>query len=58
MIHPDTELRFANPQIGLGVFATRFLIPKGTITWVRDQLDQALPPAAIAQLPPGTTTSS
>jgi hypothetical protein len=50
MIHPDTELRFANPQIGLGVFATR-LIPKGTVTWVRDRLDQALTPAAIAQLP-------
>ena len=50
MIHPYTELGFANPQIGLGVFATR-VIPKGTITWVRDRLDQALTPAAIAQLP-------
>jgi len=51
MIHPDTELRFANPQIGYGVFATR-VIPRGTITWVRDRLDQAFTPAAIAQLPP------
>ena len=50
MIHPDTELRLSNPQIGLGVFATRF-IPKGTLTWVRDRLDQAFAPAAIAQLP-------
>lgn len=50
MIHPDTELRFVNPQIGYGVFATR-LIPKGTITWVRDRLDQAFTPAAIEQLP-------
>ena len=50
MIHPDTELKFANPLIGYGVFATRF-IPRGTITWVRDRLDQALTPAAIAQLP-------
>jgi hypothetical protein len=50
MIHPDTELRLVNPQIGYGVFATRF-IPRGTITWVRDRLDQALTPAAIAQLP-------
>jgi len=50
MIHPDTELRLSNPRIGLGVFATRF-IPKGTLTWVRDRIDQALTPAAVAQLP-------
>ena len=50
MIHPDTELRFANPQIGYGVFATRF-IPRGTITWVRDRLDQAFAPEAVGQLP-------
>jgi hypothetical protein len=50
MIHPDTEIRFVNPQIGYGVFATR-VIPRGTITWVRDRLDQAFTPAAIAQLP-------
>jgi uncharacterized protein len=50
MIHPDTELRFANPQIGHGVFATR-LIPTGTITWARDRLDQAFTPAAIEHLP-------
>lgn len=50
MIHPDTELRLSNPQIGLGVFATR-LIPKGTLTWVRDRLDQAFAPPAVAQLP-------
>lgn len=35
MIHPDTELRFINPEIGYGVFATQF-IPRGTITWVRE----------------------
>ena len=50
MIHPDTELRLANPQIGHGVFATRF-IPKGTITWVRDRFDQAFSPAAVERLP-------
>ena len=50
MIHPDTELRLANPHIGHGVFATR-LIPKGTITWVRDPLDQTFTPASLAQLP-------
>jgi hypothetical protein len=50
VIHPDTELRFASPSIGYGLFATR-LIPKGTITWVRDRLDQSLTPAAVALLP-------
>ena len=39
MIHPDTELRYVNDAIGYGVFATRH-IPCGTITWVRDHLDQ------------------
>jgi hypothetical protein len=41
MIHPYTELRFVNPEIGHGVFATRF-IPKGTIVWVMDSLDRTL----------------
>lgn len=50
MIHPDTELRFVNTRIGHGVFATQF-IPKGTITWVRDRLDQAFAPTAVEQLP-------
>lgn len=39
MIHPHTELRFISEAIGYGVVATRF-IPRGTITWVRDELDQ------------------
>ena len=39
MIHPDTELRFINDQIGYGVVATKF-IPKGTITWVLDRFDR------------------
>lgn len=51
VIHFDTELRFVNPAIGYGVFATRF-IPKGTITWVRDRLDQTFTPEAIERLPP------
>lgn len=41
MIHPDTELRFVNETIGYGVFATKF-IPKGTMTWVLDELDWQL----------------
>jgi hypothetical protein len=50
MLHPDTELRFVDSTIGYGVFATR-LIPRGTITWVRDRLDQAFTPEAIAAFP-------
>ena len=41
MIHPHTELRYINEQMGFGVFATQF-IPKGTITWALDELDQIL----------------
>ena len=49
MIHPDTELRFVHPEIGFGVVATR-LIPKGTITWVEDELDQVLTPSRVDSL--------
>jgi hypothetical protein len=39
MLHPHTELRFVSEEIGYGIYATHD-IPKGTITWVRDQLDR------------------
>ncbi|WP_046242341.1 SET domain-containing protein [Hymenobacter terrenus] len=51
MIHPDTELRFISPEIGFGVVATK-LIPKGTITWVFDSLDQIITPETLAQMDP------
>ena len=51
MIHPDSELRFVDPTIGYGLFATK-LIPKGTFTWVRDDLDQIVDPALEQALPP------
>src|SRR5262245_12741127 len=51
MIHPHTELRFINPELGFGVFATQF-IPRGTVTWVRDHLDQVIPAERLATLPP------
>ncbi len=51
MIHPWTELRFINNEIGYGVVATRF-IPKGTITWAFDQLDREFTPNQISQLSP------
>ncbi|MBF9239583.1 SET domain-containing protein [Hymenobacter sp. BT683] len=51
MIHPDTELRFISPEIGFGVVATK-LIPKGTITWVFDSLDQIIRPEGFEKLDP------
>lgn len=51
MIHPDTELRFISPEIGFGVVATK-LIPKGTITWAFDALDQIITPPALEQMHP------
>ena len=51
MIHPDTELRLVSPEVGYGVFATRF-IPRGTLTWVLDPLDQHFSPKQVAALPP------
>ena len=50
MVHPHTELRFVNPLIGWGVFATR-LIPQGTIVWALDALDQRFTPEQAAALP-------
>lgn len=51
MIHPSTELGFINQEIGHGVFATEF-IPRGTITWGLDKLDQVLQPQEVAALLP------
>lgn len=51
MIHPSSELRFVSPAVGLGLFATRF-IPRGTITWAFDSLDQVVPASREARLAP------
>jgi len=51
MIHPHTELRFIDESIGFGVFATK-LIPKGTITWILDDLDQSFDEAYVVSLEP------
>ncbi|KQC14695.1 MAG: lysine methyltransferase [Desulfuromonas sp. SDB] len=51
MIHPDTEIQFINHEIGYGVVATK-LIPKGTITWVMDQLDRVFTVEDISRLDP------
>src|SRR3954466_9535827 len=50
MIHPHTELQYIDPRIGYGVVATRF-IPRGTITWVSDGLDQVFPAGQKPALP-------
>lgn len=50
MLHPHTILQQVNAEIGLGVFATQF-IPKGTITWIRDSLDQVLTPEQFRAMP-------
>jgi hypothetical protein len=51
MIHPSTELRFIGPEVGYGVFATEF-IPKGTITYVEDELEVRIPEAQFLSFQP------
>jgi hypothetical protein len=41
VLHPAIDLKLVSPDIGYGVFATRD-IPKGTITWALDPLDQII----------------
>ncbi len=38
MMHPHTEMRLINEEMGFGVFATR-PIPAGTVVYVKDALD-------------------
>lgn len=49
MLHPDTELKFVSPEIGYGIFASA-LIPKGTITWVKDDLDRVIPKETLEKM--------
>lgn len=53
MIHPDTEVRFISKEKGYGVVAVKF-IPKGTITWVQDELDQIFSRERTAAMNPYT----
>jgi uncharacterized protein len=50
MLHPDTQLRYLSTEVGHGVFATA-AIPRGTIVWVRDCLDQEFTREQLSQLP-------
>lgn len=43
MMHPDTRLKWINDKKGFGVVATK-MIPRGTITWVQDELDVVFGP--------------
>jgi len=45
MIHPSTELKFINAEIGFGVFATDF-IPAGAITYITDPLEMVIHPSS------------
>jgi hypothetical protein len=49
MVHPDSALRYINHQIGYGVVATR-CIPRGSITWVLDDLDQVFTPGDVSRI--------
>ena len=49
MLHPKTELKIVNAVVGYGVFATE-VIPKGTITWALDPLDQILEPERTGEI--------
>lgn len=44
MIHPNTELKLIDEQVGYGVFATSD-IPAGTIVYVKDSLELSISPA-------------
>ena len=48
-MHPDTEIRFISEEIGYGVVAKK-IIPKGTITWVQDELDQIYTPKQVEKM--------
>lgn len=51
MIHPKTEIKFINNEVGYGVVATEF-IPAGTITWVLDKLDREFSPKEFEAMHP------
>ena len=51
MIHPHTEVRFINDEVGVGVFATK-PIPRGTITWTLCEFDRIFTPEEVAALRP------
>ena len=51
MIHPNSRVQYISDQLGCGVFATAF-IPKGTIVYVKDELELSISPDQFEQLDP------
>ena len=51
MLHPHTELKFVSAEIGYGIFTTQN-IPKGTIIWVKDNLDRTFTQEEISSMTP------
>ncbi len=49
MLHPDTRLVWVDDRIGYGVVATR-PIPRGTVLWTLDPLDQRMTASQVAAL--------
>jgi hypothetical protein len=49
VLHPHSELRHIDDEVGYGVFATKW-IPAGTVTWVEDAFDRRLEPSDYAGL--------
>ncbi len=48
MLHPHTKIQFINELMGYGIFATR-LIPKGSITYVKDSLEIEITPTELSK---------
>ena len=49
MIHPSTRLVYIDDHIGYGIVASE-LIPRGTITYVKDELEICLSPRQFETL--------
>jgi hypothetical protein len=50
MIHPNSRLAWISHEVGVGVVATA-PIPRGTVVWMRDAVDQTFTPAQVAAMP-------
>jgi len=50
MMHPHTSIRFISDAVGVGVIATQ-AIPRGTVIWAPDPLDQRLSAEQLKELP-------
>ncbi len=54
MLHSDTEIRRVSNHTGFGVFASA-LIPRGTVTWVKDEFELVVTPERLAAMPAAYT---